>query len=111
MVFGELSSPDQKVPFLRGRYVRGREGLGLEVIEAKEVKKLEVSAKWRHRIKNLSRQVPKTPRKTWGLYLKLWVSGVDGLVRVGVDLQVGAMVVGVAAVRVEAVGRHELDYL
>ena len=40
-----------------------------------------------------------------------WKSCIDRLVRVGADLEVGAMVVGVAAVFVEAMGRHELDHL
>jgi hypothetical protein len=40
-----------------------------------------------------------------------WKPCIDRLIRVGMDLEVGAMMVGVATVRIPAMGRHELDHL
>ncbi len=36
---------------------------------------------------------------------------IDRLIRIGADLELGAMMVGVVAVFISAMGRHELDHL
>src|SRR5260370_31437060 len=40
-----------------------------------------------------------------------WKPCIDRLIRVGADLEIGAMMVGVAAVRIPAMGPHKLDHL
>jgi len=45
------------------------------------------------------------------LFVFGWKPGIDRLIRVGADLEVGAMMIGVAAVFIEAMGPHELDHL
>lgn len=40
-----------------------------------------------------------------------WELGIDGLIRVGANLKIGAMVVAVVAIFILAMGRHELDHL
>src|SRR5271169_4015762 len=40
-----------------------------------------------------------------------WKPVIDGLIRVGADQELGTMMVGVVAVFISAMGRHELDHL
>src|ERR1700744_3950511 len=40
-----------------------------------------------------------------------WKLGIDGLVRVRADLKIGAMMVGIVAIFISAMRRHELDHL
>jgi hypothetical protein len=52
--------------------------------------------------------------RTGGLSVRFafgWKPGIDGFVRVGADLEIGAVMVAVVAIFISAMGSHELDHL